>query len=134
MPKKPTPKASPLKGMKVADWVKQKSTGWQQKKLNALITAVKKAAPGAQLQIKWGQPVFSAGGPLGFMRPAKAHVTIGFWRGAELDDPSGVLEGDGTRMKHLKLKEEDAVDAKQIATWVKQAMELNRTKGDPTKR
>ena len=128
------PKVSPAKGMKVSDWVKKKSSGWQQKKLNALIAAVKKAAPGAELEIKWGQPVFSAGGPLGFMRPAKAHVTIGFWRGAELSDPDGVLEGDGKFMKHWKLGEDQPVDPKRIATWVKEAMALNKSKGDPTKR
>ncbi len=127
------PKVSPSKGMKVSDWVKKKSGGWQQKKLNALIAAVKKAAPAAELEIKWGQPVFSAGGPLGWLRPAKAHVTIGFWRGAELDDEGGVLEG-GPRMKHLKLHEDDPVDPRQISAWVRQALQLNRSKGDPTKR
>ena len=127
------PKVSPSKGMKVSDWVKKKAGAWQQKKLTALIAAVKKAAPKAELQIKWGQPVFSEGGPLGWLRPAKAHVTLGFWRGAELDDDDGLLEG-GPRMKHLKLREEDPVDARRIQAWVKQALALNRAKGDPTSR
>ena len=134
MAKKPTAKVSASKGLSVDDWVKQKSTGWQQKKLKALIGAVKKAAPDAELAIKWGQPVFSANGPLAFLRPAKAHVTLGFWRGAELKDPDGVLEGDGQRMKHWKLGEDDAVDSKRVAAWVKEATELNRSKGDPTRR
>ena len=134
MAKKPTAKVSPAKGMKVTDWVKSKSAGWHQKKLNALIAAVKQAAPKAEFAVKWGQPVFSVNGPVGFLRPAKAHVTLGFWRGAELDDPDGVLEGSGSRMKHLKLGEDDAVDPKRIAAWVKQCVALNKTKGDPTAR
>lgn len=134
MAKKPTAKVSPVKGMKVTDWVKSKSAGWHQKKLNALIAAVKKAAPDAEFAVKWGQPVFSVDGPVGFLRPAKAHVTIGFWRGAELEDPDGVLEGDGSYMKHLKLGEDDAIDVKRIAAWVKRAAQLNREKGDPSKR
>jgi hypothetical protein len=127
MAKKPTPRVSPSKGMTVDAWVKQKATGWQQKKLKALLDAVQKAAPDAELAIKWGQPVFSVDGPLAFLRPAKAHVTLGFWRGAELSDPDGVLEGEGARMKHWKLGEDDA-------RWVREACELNRSKGDPTKR
>lgn len=134
MAKKPAPKVSPAKGMKVGDWVKAKAKGWHAKKLNALLAAVKKAAPDAELSIKWGQPVFSVNGPMAFLRPAKAHVTLGFWRGVELDDADGVLEGDGTRMKHLKLGEDDPVDAKRIGAWVKQAAALNRQKGDPSKR
>ena len=34
----------------------------------------------------------------------KAHVNVGFFRGAELDDPAGLLEGTGKRMRHVKLK------------------------------
>jgi len=126
------PKVSPLKGMSVADWVKKKSKGWQQKTVNALIKTVKAAAPGAVFEIKWGQPVFSSNGPLGWIRPAKEHVTLGFWRGAELDDPNGVLEG-GARMKHLKVGEGE-LDAALVKRFVRQAVALNAEKGDPTRR
>jgi hypothetical protein len=34
----------------------------------------------------------------------KAHVNVGFFRGAGLDDPAGLLEGTGKRMRHVKLK------------------------------
>jgi hypothetical protein len=33
----------------------------------------------------------------------KAHVNVGFFHGAELDDPAGLLEGTGRRMRHVKL-------------------------------
>ena len=31
------------------------------------------------------------------------HANIGFYFGAELDDPSGLLQGAGKRMRHVKL-------------------------------
>ncbi|MBS0296407.1 MAG: DUF1801 domain-containing protein [Proteobacteria bacterium] len=33
----------------------------------------------------------------------KAHVNIGFFQGASLADPHGLLEGSGKRMRHVKL-------------------------------
>src|SRR5262245_12995909 len=33
----------------------------------------------------------------------KAHVNVGFFRGAELADPGGLLEGNGKLMRHVKL-------------------------------
>jgi len=32
-----------------------------------------------------------------------AHVNIGFFRGAELSDPSGLLQGTGKYMRHVKI-------------------------------
>jgi hypothetical protein len=40
----------------------------------------------------------------------KAHVNIGFFRGAELADPDGLLEGSGKFMRHVKLRPGQPVD------------------------
>lgn len=34
----------------------------------------------------------------------RAHAAVGFFHGADLPDPAGVLEGAGKRMRHVKLK------------------------------
>ena len=34
----------------------------------------------------------------------KAHASVGFFQGAELADPAGLLEGEGRRMRHVKLR------------------------------
>lgn len=34
----------------------------------------------------------------------RAHAAVGFFHGADLPDPSGILEGTGRRMRHVKLK------------------------------
>jgi len=33
-----------------------------------------------------------------------AHANVGFFHGASLDDPCGLLEGAGKRMRHVKLR------------------------------
>jgi hypothetical protein len=40
-----------------------------------------------------------------------AHVNVGFFRGAELADPAGLLQGSGRFMRHVKLGPGRAVDA-----------------------
>ena len=39
-----------------------------------------------------------------------AHVNLGFYRGAELPDPDGLLQGTGKRIRHVKLPAGEAVD------------------------
>ena len=52
-------------------------------------------APRCHEDIKWGMPAFMQERMLGGMSAFKAHVSIGFPRGGELDDPSG-LQGRAT--------------------------------------
>jgi hypothetical protein len=127
------PKTSPLAGMSIADYTKRLS-GWQATAVAALTKLVRAIAPGATASIKWGQPVFEENGPFAFIRPAKGHLTFGFWRGSEIDDPSGVFEGDGSRMKHVKLRGLSDLDESMLGAMVRQAVALNREKGTPTRR
>jgi hypothetical protein len=131
--KRATAKVSPLAGTNVDDWAK-KLTGWQADTLKIIRALVTRHAPDATLVMKWGQPVWEQNGPFAWLRPAAKHVSFGFWRGAELTDPDGHLEGDGDRMRHLKVTNADELDELDIEGFVKQAIALNDSKGDPTKR
>ena len=42
--------------------------------------------------------------PFGYVNSFKSHVNVGFFYGAMLEDPAGLLEGSGKRMRHVKLK------------------------------
>jgi hypothetical protein len=41
--------------------------------------------------------------PFGYVNAFKSHVNVGFFYGAVLEDPAGLLEGSGKRMRHVKL-------------------------------
>jgi hypothetical protein len=43
-----------------------------------------------------------------------AHVNVGFFCGAEIPDPTGLLEGTGRFMRHVKLRPTDEVDARAL--------------------
>jgi hypothetical protein len=43
-----------------------------------------------------------------------AHVNVGFFRGAELSDPTGLLEGTGKCMRHVKIKPGTEVDSEAL--------------------
>lgn len=50
-----------------------------------------------------------------------AHVNVGFFRGAELDDPDGLLEGAGKYMRHVKLRPGQPVDDEALQTLIRTA-------------
>ncbi len=50
-----------------------------------------------------------------------AHVNVGFFRGAELADPGGMLEGTGKLMRHVKLIPVGNVDATALTKLIETA-------------
>ena len=42
--------------------------------------------------------------PFAYVNVFKSHTNVGFFQGAHLDDPAGLLEGGGKNMRHVKLK------------------------------
>ena len=49
-----------------------------------------------------------------YVNAFRAHVNVGFFRGAELADPSKLLEGTGKRMRHVKLRTDNEVDTEAL--------------------
>jgi hypothetical protein len=48
----------------------------------------------------------------------KAHVHVGFFRGAEIADPDGLLEGTGKLMRHVKLSPAGDLNAAALARLI----------------
>lgn len=107
--------------------------GWRKQVLIQLRDLIDGAAPKATAAIKWSQPVWDDHGPVCYMRVHANHVTLGFWRGAELTAPRGFLEGEGDRMRHIKLTSTDQIRKKLVQQLVREAVKLNRAEGDPTR-
>lgn len=56
-----------------------------------------------------------------YVNAFKAHVNVGFFRGAEIADPDGLLEGTGKYMRHVKLKPGSIIDAAALKTLIETA-------------
>ena len=105
--------------------------------LEKIRKAVHKGCPDVEEAIKWGVPHFMFNGILGGMAAFKNHVSFGFWRSKELDDPAGLFEsGTGKKASmcnaHFHTAKE-VPNQKILVDYVKRAAKLNET-GKPKKK
>ncbi len=56
-----------------------------------------------------------------YVNAFKAHVNLGFFHGAELSDPEGLLEGTGKFMRHVKLAPGREVNAGALSQLINSA-------------
>ncbi len=54
----------------------------------------------------------------GYVNAFTRHVNIGFFQGASLDDPAGLLEGTGKRMRHVKLHWGEPIDEEALKALI----------------
>ncbi len=69
-----------------------------------------------------GHPTACVGdAAFGYVNAFKAHVNVGFFLGARLADPAGLLEGTGRFMRHVKLGPGRQVDVAALTRLVEAA-------------
>ena len=56
-----------------------------------------------------------------YVNAFKAHVNVGFFRGAEIADPDRLLEGTGKFMRHVKLRPELDVNVTALTQLIETA-------------
>lgn len=61
------------------------------------------------------------GAPFVYVNAYKAHVNIGFFYAAEFPDKFGLLEGNGKRMRHIKLFPDRQYDDEKIQSLLELA-------------
>ena len=57
----------------------------------------------------------------GYVNVFKAHVNLGLFQGAELDDPAGLLIGAGKYMRHVRLEPGAPLDSNALETLISAA-------------
>ena len=69
-----------------------------------------------------GHPTVCIGdAAFGYVNAFTAHVNVGFFLGAWLDDPDDLLEGTGKRMRHVKVKPGETVNEEALAELIRSA-------------
>lgn len=61
------------------------------------------------------------GAAFAYVNVFKAHVNIGFYTGALLDDPKLLLLGSGKRMRHIKVKPDEELDVAAVENLIASA-------------
>ena len=92
----------------------------------ALRRLVRAAAPDAQERISWGNPCYYIDGPVIYIAASRDHVKLGFFQGASLTDPHGLVEGTGKGMRHVKVRSQGDIRAAELTALIQQAAALNK--------
>ena len=67
----------------------------------------------------------SAGGS--YLMPQKGYLNLGFYHGAALPDPDGLLEGSGKALRHVKLASLDEVGSLAVRRLIESAIDERRS-------
>ena len=66
-----------------------------------------------------GHPTVCVGdAAFGYVNAFRDHVNVGFFHGAELPDPVGLLQGAGKRMRHVKISPGARLDGAALGTLI----------------
>ena len=68
--------------------------------------------------------------PFAYVNSFKSHLNVGFFYGAMLEDPAGMLEGSGKRMRHVKLKPGSEPDSERLRDLIAAAYLDIKTRAD----
>lgn len=90
--------------------------------IRALRKFVKREQPGLSEAVKWGNGCWvSVDAPVAYVYSATGYVQFGFFRGASLNDPKGLLEGNGQYVRHIKVRSPSGIDRRAFAKLLRQA-------------
>ena len=80
--------------------------------------------PRLREDIKWHVPVYSLGTtPIVSIEGFKAHVNLKFFKGADLEDRDGILEGTGKGVRHARFRSPEDVEENKIRPLIDEALE-----------
>jgi len=108
--------------------------GWRGKTLGKVRGIIKEADPDIVEEWKWvkatspGTPVWSHNGGICTGETYKSVVKLTFFKGAALDDPSGLFNSslDGKVRRAIDIKEDDEIDEDALKDLIREAVALNQ--------
>jgi hypothetical protein len=108
---------------------------WRGETLARLRALIKEADPDVVEEWKWrkpshpGVPVWSHHGPICTGETYKSVVKLTFFKGASLEDPSGLFNSslEGNTRRAIDVHEGDEIDEKAFATLIRAAVRLNES-------
>lgn len=69
-----------------------------------------------------GHPTVCLGdAAFGYTNAFTHHVNVGFFRGAELEDPDKILEGTGKIMRHVKIRSDLTINEKALTEMIERS-------------
>ena len=108
---------------------------WRGETLSRLRTLIKQADPDVVEEWKWvkpssgGTPVWSDDGGICTGEAYKSVVKLTFFKGASLDDPSGLFNSslEGKVRRAIDVREGESIDEDAFRALIRAAVALNRS-------
>jgi hypothetical protein len=125
------------------DGMIQELDDWRGQKLSRLRTLIKKSAPGMAEELKWrkpsnphGVPTWSHNGPICTGETYKSVVKLTFFKGASLEDPSGLFNSslEGKTRRAIDFGQADDIDEKALKALLQEAVALNAGTAPPARK
>ena len=93
--------------------------------VRGLRTEVRRTVPGAREVVKWGWPWYEGNGRVAAILVFNGHVNLQVARGAQLEDPEGLLEGTSKDMRFLKVRTVADLGRLPIERLLREAAEVD---------
>jgi hypothetical protein len=96
--------------------------GWKRAVGERIDAIVARSVPGVRKAVKWNSPMYGADDQTWFLslHCFAKYVKVAFLNGTSLR-PVPPVESKHARVRYFHIHEDDALDEKQFAAWVKQA-------------
>jgi len=85
---------------------------------------IREAIPDSHETIKWGTLVFEREKIIGAIMVHKEQVNLQLWRGSELTDKEGMLQGTTKSMRHLAFVKKSDIKKGPVKAFLKEAGSL----------
>lgn len=97
----------------------------QQPIVEALRTLVLTTAPHLEEKLKWNNPTYVGKSNVCWILSYKDHVDFGFFRGTQLPNPKGLLEGTGKGLRHVKMYSMQDANNPAVKALLREAVKLD---------
>lgn len=94
--------------------------------LRQLRKLVRETLPEAREEIKWGRPVYSLNRIVCYLAAAREYASLGFYRGADLSASNVQLEGEGKKLRHVKVRKPEDIRPRVFARLLREAARLDQ--------
>ena len=108
---------------------------WRGEMLSRVRALIKQADPDVVEEWKWrkpsnpGVPVWNHQGPICTGETYKSVVKLTFFKGARIEDPSGLFNSslEGNTRRAIDVREDDDIDEKAFVALIRAAVSLNES-------
>jgi hypothetical protein len=99
--------------------------GWKSAVGRRLDKLIARTVPGARKAVKWNSPFYGVEGQGWFLSFScfTKYIKVAFFRGMSLDPPPPG-ESKHKEVRYLDIREDDRLDEKQFASWIRQGASI----------